>query len=73
MVWEEEIEPLLQGEAADRLRTTTIIEWLKKRSDGWEYSWEYPELDRDRGPTLRNRRITCPGKRRRLTPLSAAC
>ncbi len=24
-------------------------------------------------PTLRNRRITCPGKRRRLTPLSAAC
>ena len=27
-VWEEEIEPLLQGEAAGKLKATTIIEWL---------------------------------------------
>ena len=24
----------------------------KKRSDGWEYSWEYPDLDRDRAYLL---------------------
>ena len=30
-VWEEEILPLLQGEAAGRLRATTIIEWLEER------------------------------------------
>ena len=33
-VWEEEIEPLLQGEAAGRLRATTIIEWLEERYPG---------------------------------------
>ena len=31
-VWEEEILPLLQGEAAGRLRATTIIEWLEELS-----------------------------------------
>ena len=30
-VWEEEILPLLRGEAAGRLRATTIIEWLEER------------------------------------------
>ena len=30
-VWEEEILPLLQGEAAGRLRATTIIEWLEEK------------------------------------------
>ena len=30
-VWEEEIEPPLQGEAAGRLRTTTIIEGLEEK------------------------------------------
>ena len=29
-VWEEEIEPLLRGEATGRLRATTIIEWLEE-------------------------------------------
>ena len=29
-VWEEEILPLLRGEAAGRLRATTIIEWLEE-------------------------------------------
>ena len=33
-VWEEENEPLLQGEAAGRLRATTIIEWLEERYPG---------------------------------------
>ena len=33
-VWEEEIEPMLQGEAAGRLRATTIIEWLEERYPG---------------------------------------
>ena len=33
-VWEEEILPLLQGEAAGRLRATTIIEWLEEKSPG---------------------------------------
>ena len=33
-VWEEEILPLLQGEAAGRLRATTIIEWLEERHPG---------------------------------------
>ena len=33
-VWEEEIEPLLQGEAAGRLRATTIIEWLEEKFPG---------------------------------------
>ncbi len=32
-VWEEEIKPLLQGEAAGRLRATTIIEWLEEVVD----------------------------------------
>ena len=30
-VWEGEILPLLQGEAAGRLRATTIIEWLEEK------------------------------------------
>ena len=30
-VWEEEILPLLEGEAAGRLRATTIIEWLEEK------------------------------------------
>ena len=30
-VWEEEILPLLRGEAAGRLRATTIIEWLEEK------------------------------------------
>ena len=33
-VWEEEILTLLQGEAAGRLRATTIIEWLEERYPG---------------------------------------
>ena len=33
-VWEEEILPLLEGEAAGRLRATTIIEWLEERYPG---------------------------------------
>ena len=33
-VWEEEILPLLQDEAAGRLRATTIIEWLEERHPG---------------------------------------
>ena len=33
-VWEEEILPLLEGEAAGRLRATTIIEWLEERHPG---------------------------------------
>ena len=33
-VWEEEIEPLLQGEAAGGLRATTIIEWLEEKFPG---------------------------------------
>ncbi len=33
-VWEEEILPLLQREAAGRLRATTIIEWLAERHPG---------------------------------------
>ena len=33
-VWEEEILPLLQGEAAGRLRATTIIEWLEEQHPG---------------------------------------
>ena len=33
-VWEEEILPLLQGEAAARLRATTIIDWLEEQHPG---------------------------------------
>ena len=33
-VWEEEILPLLQGEAADKLRATTIIDWLEEQHPG---------------------------------------
>ena len=33
-VWEEEILPLLQGEAAGGLRATTIIEWLEEQHPG---------------------------------------
>ena len=33
-VWEEEIEPLLQGEAAGKLKATTIIEWLEEHHPG---------------------------------------
>ena len=32
--WSEEIEPLLAGEAAGRLRATTIIAWLEERRPG---------------------------------------
>ena len=38
-VWEEEILPLLQGEAAGRLRATTIIEWLEEQA-----SWTLQRL-----------------------------
>ena len=30
-VWEEEIEPLLQGDSGGRLKATTIIEWLEEK------------------------------------------
>ena len=33
-VWEEEILPLLKGDAPGRLRATTIIEWLEERHPG---------------------------------------
>ena len=33
-VWEEEVLPLLQGEAAGKLRATTIIDWLEERFPG---------------------------------------
>ena len=33
-VWEGEIEPLLQGEAAGKLKATTFIEWLEERYPG---------------------------------------
>ena len=33
-VWEEEILSLLQGEAAGKLRATTIIDWLEERFPG---------------------------------------
>ena len=33
-VWEEEIEPLLQGESAGQLKATTIIEWLEEQHPG---------------------------------------
>ena len=33
-VWEEEILPLLEGEAAGKLKATTIIEWLEERFPG---------------------------------------
>ena len=33
-VWEEEILPLLRGEAAGRLRATAIIEWLEEKFPG---------------------------------------
>ena len=33
-VWTEEVLPLLQGEAAGKLRATTIIEWLEERHPG---------------------------------------
>ena len=33
-VWEAEIEPLLQGEAAGKLKATTIIEWLEEHHPG---------------------------------------
>ena len=33
-IWAEEIEPLLEGEAASRLKATTIIEWLEERHPG---------------------------------------
>ena len=33
-VWEGEILPLLRGEAAGRLRATTIIEWLEEQHPG---------------------------------------
>ena len=33
-VWDEEIEPLLRGDPAGRLRATTIIEWLAEQHPG---------------------------------------
>ena len=33
-VWEDEIEPLLQGKAAGGLKATTVIEWLEERYRG---------------------------------------
>ena len=33
-IWEEEIEPLLQGDPAGKLKATTIIEWLEERHPG---------------------------------------
>lgn len=33
-VWEEEVLPLLQGEAAGKLRATTIIDWLEGKFPG---------------------------------------
>ena len=33
-VWEEGIEPLLQGEATGKLKATTIIEWLEEQHPG---------------------------------------
>ena len=33
-IWEEEILPLLEGEAAGQLRATTIIEWLEEKFPG---------------------------------------
>ncbi len=33
-VWEEEIEPLLQGDPTGRLKATTIIEWLEEQHPG---------------------------------------
>ena len=33
-VWEEEIEPLLRGDPTDRLKATTIIEWLEEQHPG---------------------------------------
>ena len=33
-VWEEEILPLLRGEAAGKLRATTIIDWLEEKFPG---------------------------------------
>ena len=33
-VWEEEIEPLLRGDPAGKLKATTIIEWLEERHPG---------------------------------------
>ena len=33
-VWEEEIEPLLRGDPAGKLKATTIIEWLAEHHPG---------------------------------------
>ena len=33
-VWEEEIEPLLQGDPKGKLKATTIIEWLEEQHPG---------------------------------------
>ena len=33
-IWEEEIEPLLQGDPAGKLKATTIIEWLEEKFPG---------------------------------------
>ena len=33
-VWEEEIEPLLRGDPAGKLKATTIIEWLEEQHPG---------------------------------------
>ncbi len=33
-VWEEEIEPLLQGDPSGKLKATTIIEWLEEQHTG---------------------------------------
>ncbi len=33
-VWDEEIEPLLQGDPKGKLKATTIIEWLEEQHPG---------------------------------------
>ena len=33
-VWEEEFEPLLRNDPADKLKATTIIEWLAEQHPG---------------------------------------
>ena len=71
-VWEEEILPLLRGEAAGRLRATTIIEWL----EGFPGRFKLRTLQRHRTGghstvriTTSPRASTWPGGAARLHPL----
>ena len=45
-VWEEEIEPLLQGDPTGRLKATTIIEWLEEQHPGRFSASQLPTLQR---------------------------